>query len=76
MSTPRPELTPEQAEELGKTLRDVTAAWRRILAALAPVVREACRAVALASEAHQRARIPDRPAWQSPYGPPQKGARR
>lgn len=53
--TAPPQLTPEQAEQLTRALRDVAEAFRRMAEAITPAMAEACRAIARAAEAAQTA---------------------
>jgi hypothetical protein len=80
--TAPPQLTPEQVEHVTRQLRAVTEAYRSMLATLAPAVAETCRqlhdalkSAGLLDKDGKPTTRPDRPAWQTPYGPPQKGHR-
>lgn len=75
-----PDLTNEQREALLRNVAAVHAAISQFTAALVPQVRAAAEAFAeigkqlrqagLLDESGKPTSGPDRPAWQSPYGPP------
>ncbi|MER8219719.1 hypothetical protein ABTZ58_03795 [Streptomyces sp. NPDC094143] len=75
-----PELTDEQREQLLRNVAEVHAAINAFVQAVIPQVQAAARAFAQISAQLQRAGLldadgkptarPDRPAWQTPYGPP------
>ncbi|MFF3654973.1 hypothetical protein [Streptomyces olivochromogenes] len=75
-------LTPEQAENVGRAVARAMAFVRQIVDAFREMARRAVRSlVALTDFAHRQAAHPavtvtaQRPAWTSPYGPPQRGRR-
>jgi len=86
MTSPTPvQLTPEQQEQLLATMAkmtpDIQAIVQALTTAFAPVVDAIAKQFAALQEAFQAAGLldangqpvkpADRPAWQSPYGPPQ-----
>lgn len=78
---PDPEALLEQWTSFRTAFQSVTVA---LVEAAVPAMRALARAAAAAEQAEQsqytlapgRPRPARRPAWQSPYGPPQKGHRR
>lgn len=66
---------PDRAREVHDTLRSFMRAYAE---AMRPVMEQlarsfqAMRDAGLVDESGKPARRPDRPAWQSPYGPPQR----
>lgn len=82
MTGPVPELTEEQREQLLRNVAEVHAAIDRFARALWPQIEAAAKAFAELGRQLQDAGLidadgnptarPDRPAWQSPYGPPQR----
>ncbi|WP_162466206.1 hypothetical protein [Streptomyces taklimakanensis] len=78
----KPRLTPEQTELAATSLAEAADTLRRFFEALLPVTRAAaesmsaiCRCLQdtdLTPHAGRPTRPGDRPAWQSPYGPPQR----
>ena len=78
-----PQLTDEQREQLLRSVANVTAALRQFAEALAPAALAMGQEFAKLSQALQAAgyldddgkpiKPADRPAWQSPYGPPTRG---
>jgi hypothetical protein len=78
---PMPDLpTDEQCEELMRIAAELSAAFQQIAAALAPVAQvlaeqvtqtyAALQATGYLDKDGKPTRPVDRPAWQSPYGPP------
>lgn len=77
-----PELTDEQREQLLRNVAKVHAAINAFARALIPQVQAAARAFVDLGQQLQQAGLldadgqptkrPDRPAWLSPYGPPQR----
>lgn len=78
MITP-PEFTDEQREQQLKAIAEFTATMQALTQAMIPIMQAAAASFAnlaravQAAEQHDFALAPPRPAWQSPYGPPQKG---
>ncbi|MFB7617811.1 hypothetical protein [Kitasatospora sp. NPDC056181] len=80
----RPPLTAEQREQALQQLAEHVAAWQQMATALMPALQAAAEQLAHAFAELQRTlqaaglldadgrpvRPVDRPAWQSPYGPP------
>ncbi|KFG08121.1 hypothetical protein [Streptomyces scabiei] len=74
-----PQLTDEQREQLLRSVANVSAALRELVEACLPAVQAAAQQFAQITQALQAAgyldedgkpvKRPDRPAWQSPYGP-------
>ncbi|MCX4609477.1 hypothetical protein [Streptomyces mirabilis] len=76
-------LTPEQAENVGRAMARAMAFVRQIVDAFREMARQAvCTLAALADFARRQTAHPavasagQRPAWMSPYGPPQRGRHR
>lgn len=76
-------LTPEQAENVGHAMTRAMAFVRQIVDAFREMARQAVRALsAVADMVRRQAAHPavvsagQRPAWMSPYGPPQRGRHR
>lgn len=77
-----PHLTDEQREQLLRNVAEVHAAINAFAEAVIPQVQAAARAVATIGRQLQQVGLldeqgkptarPDRPAWLSPYGPPQR----
>ncbi|CAL9502616.1 hypothetical protein [Streptomyces sp. enrichment culture] len=82
MTGPAPNLTDEQREQLLRNVAELHAAFDRFARALWPQLEAAARAFAEIGRQLQDAGLidadgkpttrPDRPAWQTPYGPPQR----
>lgn len=77
-------LTDEEREQLLRTMATAAAELRKFVEAVLPVFQAAAAQAAQLFAALQKAGLldehgqltkPTRPAWQSPYGPPQKGHR-
>lgn len=79
---PTVDLTDEQREQLLRNVAELHTALARFVEALRPQIEAAARAFAdlgqqlraaglIDADGNPTAR-PDRPAWQSPYGPPQR----
>ncbi|MDX2566066.1 hypothetical protein PV413_23785 [Streptomyces scabiei] len=76
------QLTDEQREQMLQRIVTVTAEIRRIAEAVAPAViaavtelnkaMQALREAGLLDEDFKPVQRSDRPAWQSPYGPPSR----
>ncbi|MBP5883153.1 hypothetical protein QBA57_28695 [Streptomyces scabiei] len=74
-----PQLTDEQREQLLRSVAAVSAALQELVEACLPAVQAAAQQFAQITQALQAAgyldedgkpvKRPDRPAWQSPYGP-------
>lgn len=83
---PIPQLTDEQREALRAHIAKVNAQLRAIVEAVMPAMRAAAEQMAQMFNTLREAGLlddegkpttpTDRPAWQSPYGPAQKGHRR
>ncbi|MER7815633.1 hypothetical protein [Streptomyces sp. NPDC096153] len=81
----QPQLTDEQREALLARMAEITHQFRQMIEAVLPAVRAAAeqaaqvfaalQAAGLVDEDGKPTRPADRPAWQTPYGPPQKGHR-
>lgn len=83
VTTP-PRLTPEQVEQLARIFREINEAVHRILDALRPALQATAEDMArLVQHLHAAGAIDtdgrpthrNRPAWQSPYGPPPRRRR-
>ncbi|MFD7957008.1 hypothetical protein ACFV4X_26385 [Streptomyces ardesiacus] len=77
------EFTPEQAEALRKHMERAAAMWRRLAEVFREIARGLARtAMAVADFVQRQQTAPPaaganpRPAWMSPYGPPQRGRHR
>ncbi|MGW2495865.1 hypothetical protein ACWCV2_15375 [Streptomyces pseudogriseolus] len=79
---PTVDLTDEQREQLLRNVAELHTALARFVEALRPQIEAAARAFAdlgqqlraaglIDADGNPTAR-PDRPAWQSPYGPPRR----
>ncbi|MEI5522509.1 hypothetical protein WB388_18060 [Streptomyces brasiliscabiei] len=79
------QLTDEQREQMLQRIVTVTAEIRKIAEAVAPAViaavtelnkaMQALREAGLLDDDYKPIRPADRPAWQSPYGPPPRRTR-
>lgn len=73
-----PEFGPATAARIGELHTAMVTFMRAYARAVAPLIAEmgrafeAMREAGLIDESGKLARRPDRPAWQSPYGPAQK----
>jgi hypothetical protein len=69
----------ESIERLNNALAHLGQMAQEIFAAYAPIFEQIAeslhKAVADVTDVMEATRMPDRPAWQAPYGPPQKRAR-
>jgi hypothetical protein len=80
MTQPLVQVTDEQREQLLHAVADLHAAVRQFAEACVPMVQafaqqftqvtKALQEAGYLDEAGKPAERPDRPAWQSPYGPP------
>lgn len=80
MTQPLVQVTDEQRDQLLRAVADLTAAFRQFAEACMPMVLAFAEQFAQATKALQEAGYldeegkpaerPDRPDWQSPYGPP------
>lgn len=75
-------LTPEQAAAVSQHLERARAWFRQLCDAFRAMARQIARAAVAVAEFLRRQQAPEplgvattprRPAWQSPYGPPQRG---
>ncbi|MBQ1122613.1 hypothetical protein [Streptomyces sp. B15] len=76
------QLTPDQVRALGDAFAHLRERLAPILRAIREIVRQAGAALRrlvdtarATARAVQAATVPDRPAWQSPYGPSQRSHR-
>jgi hypothetical protein len=82
----QPNLTDEEREQLLHTVATAAAELRKFVEAVLPAFQAAAEQAAqlfatlqnagLIDEHGQPTKPTNRPAWQSPYGPPQKGHHR
>ncbi|QTU45620.1 hypothetical protein F3K20_12760 [Streptomyces scabiei] len=74
------QITDEQREQLLRSMASLTAAFRQLAQACLPLLQataeqfvlhtEALKEAGLLDDEYKPIKAADRPAWQSPYGPP------